>query len=330
MHIFYTIVAVSRFFGFVVCEHIMKTFLPFQIKLPASSANIGPGFDCFGLALQLYNVFTFSPNQHFVIDCQGICSDALLDAERNLLIHTYRTLCQHYDQVIQPFHLHSENHIPFEAGLGSSATAITAGAYAFRRIYGKSLDRASIAGDAVHMENHVDNIGACLYGGFIVGSVHVQERLQAWVRKVPLAVDFRCLIVQPDAAQTNTETSRSALPKQLARSACISNIANAANLILALTQGNAPALFAAMDDQIHQPYRVTGDFYVLRQILKQAGALGVALSGSGPSMIVFYQQQLPAIKSVIDGHFTEQKQSYRLWELAIDHQGMQAKDLEPV
>ena len=303
-----------------------QNFTPFLVRLPASSANIGPGFDCFGLALQLYNQFTFSPNQQFAIDCQGICNDALLDPQRNLLVRTYRMLCRHYDQAIQPFHLHSENHIPFEAGLGSSATAIAAGAYAFRRIYGKSLDCASIANDAVQMENHVDNIGACLYGGFIIGNVRIQERLEARVQKVPLALSLRCLIVQPDATQTHTETSRSALPKQLSRSACISNITHAASLILALTQGDASALFAAMDDQIHQPYRVTKDFYLLRQMLKQAGALGVALSGSGPSMIVFYQQQLPAIKSVIHGHFTEQKQSCRLWELAIDHQGIQAKD----
>ena len=297
-------------------------FPSFKIKLPATSANLGPGFDSFGLAIQLYNYFTFSPAKQFSVHFTGLGDQTVSDAEQNLVIKTYKALCALYNHLPQAFVLISENHIPLESGLGSSATAIIAGSYAFRRIHGKSLGCESIANDAVRLERHADNIGASLYGGFTLGMITTEGT--ARIVRVPVNIPLACLVVQPNV-QVNTEKSRSALPKQLSRDLCISNIACASGLIFALTQNQPDLLFDFMDDYIHQPHRVSADFYALKQSLRQAGALGVSLSGSGPSMLILYQGQkrLPQIKASIESHFANLSQRFHFWEVEIDYQGLQ-------
>jgi homoserine kinase len=260
---------------------------PFRISLPATSANLGPAFDAAALALNLYIRITATPASEFAIDASGrdqeICG---LLTEEHLILSTYRQILESNRKPVTPISLRIKNEIPIGKGCGSSAAARLAG-IALANHFGKlRWNDAQIVGEAARREHHPDNASACWMGGLAIARMNGEAEAQiACIRpkgKWPM------LLAAPEDALP-TEEARAVLPAEYSRADAVSNLQNSLLLIAAFAQGRHDLLRTALDDRIHQPYRAAlcPLLPCLQQVVGKDGILGVALSGAGPSVLVF-------------------------------------------
>jgi homoserine kinase len=259
------------------------------VRVPASTANLGPGFDALGMALELYIYveLTVLEQGPTVIALYGDNLDGIPTDERNLI---YKVAQQVFAEAgVSHPHLKLDvySEIPLTRGLGSSASAIIAGMVAANALLpvDKQLSEQRLFELSSAMEGHPDNVGAALFGGIV--AAFWDGSLAAKVKIVPSA-NLQTLVVVP-SFQLSTEKARHALPKQLSMADAVFNIGHASVLVAALSTGQLDTVKLAMKDRLHQPYRmelVPG----MRKILAKAtdhGALGAALSGAGPTVIAF-------------------------------------------
>ncbi len=268
-----------------------------HLALPATSANLGPAFDAAALAIDLYMTVDARPAAEFSIAASGrdkqICES--IDYESHLIFITYREVLQSQAAEIIPLALRIKNDIPIGKGCGSSAAARLAG-IALANHFGRlRWSDAQIIGEASRREHHPDNASACWMGGLTVARMTLDSEVQvACLRpegKWPL------LLAIPDQA-LSTEKARSVLPTQYSRADAVANIQNSMLLLAAFTQGRHDLLPAALEDRIHQPYRASLCPLLpsLQELGGKSGVLGVALSGAGPSVIVFLDPAVAAQK----------------------------------
>ncbi|MBL8091277.1 MAG: homoserine kinase [Anaerolineales bacterium] len=253
-----------------------------KIRVPATSANLGPGFDCLGMALDIWNEITFEPADkmsHFVV---GEGEEKLNKGIRNLLTKSFAKVHQVRGKKLSVVKISAQNKIFMSSGLGSSAAAIVAGLFAANEILSKSLSENDLLKLATDMEGHPDNVAPALFGGLIVSVMAKDEIL--WRRyETP---DWTIVIVKPQV-EWLTKTARAVLPKSISRTDAIFNIGRTSLVIDALRSGDLSLLQKVMDDRIHQPYRlkhISGGMAAYK-VAKQFGA--AALSGAGPSIISF-------------------------------------------
>ncbi|HCB01342.1 MAG TPA: homoserine kinase [Anaerolineae bacterium] len=258
-----------------------------KIRVPATSANLGPGFDCLGMALDIWNEITFEPAEkmsHFVI---GEGAEKLNKGIRNLLTKAFAKVHQVCGKKLSVVKISAQNKIFMSSGLGSSAAAIVAGLFGANEILGKPLSQNDLLKLATDMEGHPDNVAPALFGGLIISVMTREEIL--WRRyELP---DWTIVIVRPQV-EWLTKTARAVLPKSISRTDAIFNIGRTSLVIDALRSKDLSLLQKVMDDRIHQPYRlrhISGG-NASYKVAKGFGA--AALSGAGPSIINFVESQV--------------------------------------
>jgi len=253
-----------------------------RVRVPASSANLGPGFDSFAVALPLLAEFELRPARAWSVTVEGDGQGIPLDDD-NLFVVAARAAAKAAGRELAPQHVVQRSAIPIARGLGSSAAAIVGGAVAANALLGEPIDRRTLLRIASEVEGHADNVAAALYGAFTVAlpdeSGPVAARLvfpRTW--RVCLLIPGRPL---------STEQARAVLPAQVSRDDAVFNVAHGAALIAAVMRADGALLALAMVDRLHQPAR-TALVPALGEIIaaaRAAGAFGAALSGAGPSVL---------------------------------------------
>ncbi len=249
------------------------------IRVPASTANIGPGFDSFGCALALYNEYTFERADHLeIIGCPPeFCN------EDNLVIVAFKRALAAMNEPWTGLRLTVNSGIPFCRGLGSSAAVIVGGIRGANALYGNKLSTAEMLEIATELEGHPDNVAPALLGGFVVSLMDGTKPL--WVQR-PIHPELRFIALIPDFP-LSTSKARSVLPPQIPRDDAVFNVAHAGILPYALESGNEELIRAALQDRLHEPYRrsLITDIEVVEQIAREQGALSFCISGAGPTCL---------------------------------------------
>jgi homoserine kinase len=256
----------------------------FHLRLPATSANLGPGFDALALALKLYLYVDAEPASRMTVEAAGRSADICGATENNLLIETYREILAAHGRELIPLQLNVQNEIPLGMGCGSSA-AVRLAALALASHFG-DLDwsRDRILAEAARLEGHPDNAAACWLGGLVASAVE-GDRVRA-ISIAPPAL-WRAVIVMPDQPMA-TSASRGMLPESYTRKDVVANLQRVALLTAAFAAENADVMATAMADRLHQPFRADA-CPLLPRLLPLAGndgIAGVALSGAGPAVLL--------------------------------------------
>lgn len=299
------------------------------VSIPATSANLGPGFDCLGLALALVNRITFTAvppapsTPPLTITVSGVDAHKVATDERNLVYQCANIIFEKVGQRPSPLHIHQENNIPVGSGLGSSSTAVLGGMMAANELVARPFTSAQILQFAAEKEGHPDNVAPALYGGLVLGVAH-DAGLHIERFAVP---DLRVVVVLPDFHLLTSE-ARAALPSQISHHDAIFNAARTPLVIRALQTADYDLLSVAMQDRLHQPYRIPlipGMAQALAAA-QAAGAKGVALSGAGPSLIAFAPDGHERIAAAVTAVFAHHGLTSRVWVLAVDNQGVRLGD----
>jgi homoserine kinase len=257
-----------------------------HLALPATSANLGPAFDAAALAMHLYITIDARRAPAFSITVTGRDQEICRTLDNHLILTTYREILKSHAAQVVPLSLRIKNDIPIGKGCGSSAAARLAG-IALANHFGRlRWTDAQIIGEASRREHHADNASACWMGGLTVARMSGES--DAEVVRIRPKGKWPLLLAIPDHA-LSTEEARRVLPAKYSRADAVANIQNSMFLLAAFTQGRPDLLSAALEDRIHQPYRAP--FCPLLPFLQDLagtpGILGAALSGAGPSVIVF-------------------------------------------
>ena len=259
-----------------------------SLRVPASSANLGPGFDALGMALRIYLECRFRAAARLSIQVKGRDAAAISTGEDNLIWQTALAVARDVGMSMPPIELIIQNDIPIGKGLGSSAAALTAGVVIADRLLDLRWKPLRVLDEAARLEGHPDNVAACVLGSIVASAIDSGGVARAVRLNLPSA--FGVGVVVPDFMLPTSE-ARAVLPDCYPRSEAIFNVQRAALLIAALATGTSSAFPAALEDKFHQPYRaplVPGLDDILK--LRAPGLLGCALSGAGPSILVFYER----------------------------------------
>lgn len=254
--------------------------------LPATSANLGPAFDAAALALALFLKVSARAATEFSVVASGRDAEVCGRLEDHLILTTYREVLQAEGKSAVPLALRIENQIPIGKGCGSSAAARLAGialAVHFGRL---RWSDSRIVGEAARREHHPDNAAACWMGGLVVARMSGSEEAQ--VAPIKPKGKWPLLLAVP-AESLSTEEARRVLPEQYPRTDAVANIQNSMLLLAAFAQGRGDWLACALEDRMHQPYRapLCPLLPALQKLTGTPGILGVALSGAGPSVLLF-------------------------------------------
>jgi homoserine kinase len=258
-----------------------------RLRLPATSANLGPGFDALALALTLYLDIEAVPARHYSIHASGRNADVCGALERNLLLDTYKTVLQNQRATEVPLALEVRNGIPLGMGCGSSAATRLAGVALASHFGRLGWDRGRILTEASRLEGHPDNTAACWLGGFTVACWRGDE-VEA-ISLTPRAL-WQALVVMPQNPLPTT-LSRKVIPETFSRADVVANLQRVALLTAAFATGYGELLATAVEDRLHQPYRAEV-CPLLKKMLPLSGKdqiLSVTLSGAGPSVLLLTQ-----------------------------------------
>jgi len=259
-----------------------------SLRVPASSANLGPGFDALGLALGIYLECRFRTSGQLSIRVEGRDAAEISTGEDNLIWQTALAVARDMRITMPPIELQIRNEIPIGKGLGSSAAALTAGVVIADHVLDLRWKPLRILDEAARLEGHPDNVAACVLGSVVASAI--DSGGVARTVRLNMPAGFGVGVVVPDFTLP-TSQARALLPDCYPRAEAIYNVQRAALLVAALATGTASAFPAALEDKFHQPYRaalVPGLDDILK--LRAPGLLGCALSGAGPSILVFYER----------------------------------------
>ena len=262
----------------------------FKIVVPATSANMGAGFDCQGVALNLFNEFEFDESDK--VDIKSYDNLDIPTDESNLVYRTVNYVLNLHGKTLGGLYLRQRNNIPIACGLGSSSTCIVAGLLAANKFMGDVLSPEKICDMAVALEGHPDNVMPALRGGFTVSTV---ERGKVYYAKQEIDDDINFIIMAPDF-EFKTEFSRSVLPKNTTLKDSVYNISRAALTSMAFAQKKYELLNVSINDVLHEQFRlpfISGADEIL-SLAKSGGALAVYLSGAGPSIAAIVTKEQTA------------------------------------
>lgn len=301
----------------------------FTVRVPASTSNLGAGFDTFSLALQLYLTVSAKVVPDAGAKCrvtssgEGSTNGLLSATEDNLIFRAMSFTAEREGWNLPSVQLDVHNELPLGRGLGSSAAAIVAGITLSSLICGRKLESGRVLRYALEMEGHADNVAAAYHGGWVVscpkadGSVLVVKR--------PWPMNLKVVVVSPDALLQTAKT-RSALPATVERADAVYNLQRVALFSAAVDQGAYHLLWDAMQDRMHQPHRqslVPGLTEALAT-RPQPGLVGVALSGSGPSVVALALDNFHEIGEAIANSFRSQDMPAAVRVLEVDREGWKA------
>jgi homoserine kinase len=297
-----------------------ETLKQVKVSIPATTANLGPGFDCLGLALGLRNEIwlTAVPQPGLTIEINGEGAGHIPTDATNLAVQAAERVFELVGKRPSGLHITQHNHIPVSSGLGSSAATTLGGILAANALVDGSLSEQQLVELAVTMEGHPDNVVPAFYGGLTL-SVMDGDSLHVETIAVP---PMQVVIVLPDF-DLPTAQARAALPAQIPLRDAIFNISRVGLVLRALERGDFAALALAMQDKIHQPYRlplVPGMDDVFA-VAKEMGATAVTLSGAGPSVAAFAPDNHEAIAQAIQAAFANAGLTSRTWIAPAENQG---------
>jgi homoserine kinase len=293
------------------------------VTVPASTSNLGPGFDCLGLALDLRNELTLELHDErgpATVEIEGEGAKTLPRDERSMLVKAARLILPR--KLPGRLVFKSVNRIPLTRGLGSSAAAAVAGLWAGAHLFGTlRTSEDELEALAVSLEGHPDNVAPCVHGGLTASLI---ENGRARSNRLNIHPSLSSVVCIPDF-ELSTKKARAALPKMVPLADAVYNTSRMILLARALRTGHTSHLPELMDDRLHQPYRaklVPGLREALAAAVK-AGAAGAALSGSGPSVFAFVEKGEGAkVGAAMKRAFLKKRISSRWLALDIDHQGV--------
>lgn len=296
-----------------------------EVRVPATSANLGPGFDVLGLALTIYNSFEMQETE------SGLEIDILQDGgpkpstdETNLVFVSARRLFDEIGYHPKGLAITIKNDVPMGRGLGSSSTAIVGGLMAANELYGAHLPKEKLFELAVEIEGHPDNVGPAIFGGLTISyPVDASHKIASYTP----ADTLKPLLLIP-STMLETKKARGVLPQDISMGDAVFNISRSSLLVAALLEGRADLLAHAMQDKLHQPYRaplIPGLLEIIQQVGQIQGA-GIALSGAGPSLVCIIDGSAEAriieeIKQALAT--TKSDQGYMIRQAEFDLQGAQ-------
>jgi homoserine kinase len=303
----------------------MTTENSHTVRLPASTSNLGPGFDCFGLALNLYLTVTATPApnapQPCVVETTGAPeNDALPHNSVNLIYRAMSFAARREEVSLPSVHLSVHNEIPLASGLGSSAAAIVAGIKLGGLIVEKEIPDQAIQNYATEFEGHPDNVVASLNGGFVTSCVGLDGVVVC--AKFAWPSEIHVVVVSPHS-QLPTHVARAALPRMITRQDAVHNLQRTALFTAAIAQQKRELIWESMRDRLHQPQReslVPG----LKEALalpRMPGLLGVALSGAGPSIVALVDDHNEEIGAKISSCFLAHGIESTVRMLEVDNEG---------
>ncbi|MTI79318.1 MAG: homoserine kinase [Firmicutes bacterium] len=275
-----------------------------RVHVPATTANLGPGFDCLGMALKLYNIVEMEEiSAGLAVEIHGDGAADIPRDESNIVYQAAHSVFKEVAYQPSGLRIKLTNQIPVCRGLGSSAAAIVGGLIAANKLSGSKLTNDKLLELAVRVEGHPDNVAPALLGGITV-STAVEGEVQ--YMKITPPAGMKTVVAVPDF-QLSTKLAREVLPSQVSLNDAVFNVGRAALLVTALCQGDLSKLCYAMEDRLHQNYRaslVPG----MKKVLAAArlvGAKGVVLSGAGPTLIAFADKNFELIAKVMRDTFRE-------------------------
>lgn len=292
------------------------------VRVPATTANLGAGFDCLGAALTLYNEFQFSQIESGCnITATGAEADRVSRGSSNMV---YQTVVKFFARIQQPvpaIAIDIKMDVPLARGLGSSATAIVGGLVGANAIAGSLMNQSEIAAFATEIEGHPDNVVPALIGGCRLAASGVDR---AWeICDIPWHSSIVPIAAIPNF-ELSTAEARSVLPTAYSRADAIFNTAHLGLLIRGLETGNVDWLKAALQDRIHQPYRekLIKGYDAVKDAAIAAGAYGMVISGAGSTVLALANQaQAESVKVAMEKAWTELGIGVDTKCLAIDTQG---------
>ncbi len=287
-----------------------------KVRVPATSANIGPGFDCLGLALNLYNIFSFEEIEEGLV-FEGC--DPEFANEDNLIYRSMKRCFEKIGYRAKGIKIKIENDIPVSRGLGSSASCIVGGIIGANEIAGGVLTSEEILELATDVEGHPDNVAPALLGGMTVA---IKEDNNVFYSKINISDGLKFYTFIPDF-RLSTEESRSVLPKQIDYKDGVFNVGRVSLLITALTNGEFNLLRAASADRLHQSYRgkLIDGFDDIKKRCEDLGCLGVFLSGAGPTIMVLDREGNEKFYTEIEKFLNTLNNKWEVKSLDIDIEG---------
>lgn len=300
-----------------------------RVQIPASTTNIGPGFDALGVALSLYNRVELDELPWGIaVEVEGEGREEIPRDESNISVEAVKRV---YDRAGRPFAglwMKQRNHIPLARGLGSSSAALVGGLVGANLLLGGPLSMDDLVQIAVEMEGHPDNVVPALLGGFCVSALAPDGR--TLYTRLPVVERYLWVIVVP-GFEVSTRAARERLPKQVSLADATFNIQRVGMLLAAFASGQDGVFREAMEDRLHQPYRaeLMGPLEEVFAAARGAGALGVCVSGAGPCVLAVCDRSHPgrvgnAMRAVYLAHGI----ACRMHVLRMDPRGAHAVEID--
>ena len=305
-----------------------------SVKVPATSANLGPGFDCLGLALPIYNTITIEEtvlpginlmSEEEVID--EMIFDNIPKDENNIVYKAVELLYNSIGQTPSELKINIQSQIPITRGLGSSAAVVVGGLIAANKLLGEPADTTALLSIATEVEGHPDNVAPAILGGFVLASQETDGSIVCTKLNWPEEWDITVCI--PDF-ELSTNIARSVLPETVPMQDAVFNAKHLAMLIEAVNTKDPKLMKTALQDRLHQPYReklVPGMSEIIEAFKHEDGVMGCVLSGAGPSMLVIsHKYDLDKIKSKVKEIWEGQSIKTDIRTLKVEPNGAEIVD----
>lgn len=302
-----------------------------SVKVPATTANLGPGFDCMGIALPIYNTITIEetvfPDTGLYINILNSENEEIIDYsipkdENNIVYKAIELLYAYTGQTPSGLKIIIKTNIPISRGLGSSASVIVGGLIAANELLSRPADEAALLSIATEVEGHPDNVAPAILGGFVLSSVEPDGSVV--YRKLPWPDDWKITVCIPDY-ELETQISRSVLPEQVDIKDAAFNAKRCAMLVEAVHTQDIELMKLALQDKLHQQYRsrlVPGLDKIIENLKHIDNVIGCVLSGAGPSILVIsHGNNLSEIKGVVSKTWESQNVKVEMRTLEIENQG---------
>ena len=287
-----------------------------NILIPATSANLGPGFDALGLSLKLFNSVKIEPSKFSSVSINGEGSDSVNLKRNNIFLSIFNEIFLELTGKNENFRVVFENNIPFSRGLGSSSAVIVGAIASAYEMAGFKASKSVVLNKAIIYETHPDNISPAVYGGFISAIV---KNGSVYANKINLSDEIKAVVVIPNKPMS-TASSRQILPKNYTMKECVNNLSHAAFLTSCFYEKRYDLLRVASEDMMHEERRMSAlkELFEVRKVAYENGALMSTLSGSGSSFLnIAYKDDAKNLQDALKSKFGD----FRVEIFSFDNDG---------